>query len=105
MEITVTDNTFKSEVLESNIPVIIDFWAPWCGPCKMIAPVIEQIAKEYSGKIKVCKVNVDENSGIASQYSIMSIPTVLIVKDGEVVDQSIGAVSLDAIREKVNQFI
>ena len=86
------DNNFQQEVLNSDIPVVVDFYADWCGPCKMIGPVIEQLAEAYAGKIKVGKVNVDENMNLAAQYRIMSIPAVMFFKNGAVQDQIIGAV-------------
>ena len=88
--IDVTDETFESEVLKSDKPVLVDFWAPWCGPCRMAAPVLEKIAQEYQGKLKVCKLNVDEARQTAINYGIMSIPTLNIYKNGKVVDQIIG---------------
>jgi thioredoxin 1 len=87
-----TDANFKAEVLDSTIPVLIDFWAPWCGPCRMVAPVVEQIAAEYAGKAKVGKVNVDDNPTIATNYGIRSIPTLIVIKAGKVIGQVIGAV-------------
>jgi len=92
MEIKVNDANFKQEALDSNIPVLVDFWAPWCMPCNMVAPVVEEIAKEYQGKLKVCKVNVDEAPDTASRYEIMSIPTLAILKNGKMVDKILGAV-------------
>lgn len=89
-EIVLTVDNFKTEVLESDIPVLVDFWAPWCGPCKMLGPVISELAEEYEGKVKVGKVNVDEEDELAAQYGIQSIPTVLLFKGGEVVEQSLG---------------
>ena len=89
-EIILTSDNFETEVIGSEIPVLVDFWAPWCGPCKMLGPVISQIAEENEGKVKVGKVNVDEEDELAAQYGIQSIPTVLLFKGGEVVEQSLG---------------
>lgn len=97
----VTDSNFVSEVLQSSVPVIADFWAVWCGSCRMIAPVIEELAGEYEGKIKVVKVDVDNNPKIAMQFGIRSIPTLLIFKEGQVVEQIVGAVSKKHIVEKL----
>ncbi|MBN2132985.1 MAG: thioredoxin [Sedimentisphaerales bacterium] len=86
----VTDDSFESEVLQAGTPVLVDYWAPWCGPCKMAAPVLEKLAGEYEGRLKVCKMNVDEQREVAGQYGIMSIPTMCLFKDGEMVDQITG---------------
>ena len=91
-EIKLNETNFDQEVLKSDIPVLVDFWADWCMPCKMISPVIEEIAREYDGKFKVCKLNVDDAQAIAANYEVMSIPTLIIFKNGEVVDKITGAV-------------
>lgn len=88
--ITFNDQNFKEEVLDSKIPVLVDFWAPWCGPCQMVGPVMEEITKEYEGKVKVGKINVDENSQTPNQYSVMSIPTVILFKEGKEVIRKVG---------------
>ncbi len=88
----VKESDFKEVVLDSELPVLVDFWAPWCGPCRMVAPVVEEIAQQYEGKIKVVKLNTDENPQIASQYGIRSIPTLMVFKDGEKKDMVVGAV-------------
>lgn len=88
----ISDQTFKAEVLEANTPVLVDFWAPWCGPCRMVGPVVDELAGEMAGKVKFTKLNVDDNQASAAQYGIMSIPALLIFKNGQVVQQHVGAV-------------
>lgn len=90
MEITLTKDNFKEETTNTNLPVLVDFWASWCGPCRMLAPIVEQIAEEYEGKIKVGKVNVDEEPELAAAFNVSSIPTVIIIKDGAVSEVSVG---------------
>ena len=100
-----TDATFEQEVLKADVPVLVDFWAPWCGPCRMIAPVVEEIATEYNGKLKVVKLNTDENQDTAVKYGIRSIPTLGIFKDGKVVDAVIGAVPKKLLEDKLKAHI
>ena len=90
-ELKITRENFENEVMKSDIPVLIDFWAPWCGPCRMMGPIIEQLAEEYEGKAKVGKVNVDEEGELSQAFGVMSIPTIVLVKDGKVVKQAVGA--------------
>ena len=101
--VTVTDDTFESEVVQSNIPVVVDFWAEWCGPCKMIAPVVEELATEFDGKMSFAKVDVDNNPGISTNYGIRSIPTLIIFKNGAPVDQIVGAVGKNILVERINK--
>jgi thioredoxin 1 len=97
-----TDASFPSDVIDCNVPVLVDFWATWCGPCKAIAPVLEQIAAEYDGKVRVCKVDVDHNQGTAQQYGVRNIPTLLLFKGGKVIDQRVGALNKKALEEFIN---
>ncbi|MGA2622591.1 MAG: thioredoxin [Bacteroidota bacterium] len=99
--VQVEDTNFQAEVLNSSIPVLVDFWAVWCGPCKMIAPVVEDLAKDYDGKLKVMKMDVDSNPKTAMQYGIRSIPTLLVFKGGQVVEQIVGAVPKRHLVDKV----
>jgi thioredoxin 1 len=101
----VSDATFDQEVLQSAQPVLVDFWAVWCGPCKAIAPIVEGVAATYAGKLKVAKVNVDQSTGTPSRYGIRGIPTLLFFKGGQVIDQVVGYVSQDVIEEKVKHLL
>lgn len=104
-DITVTDANFDSEVLKSDTPVLVDFWAVWCGPCRMLDPIVEEIAKELAGKVKVGKVNVDENPMVTQKFGIMSIPTIMIFKSGTVVKQFIGVQSKETLLSELNKLI
>lgn len=97
----ITKDSFDAEVLKSNVPVIVDFWASWCGPCQMLAPIIKEIAEEYKDKIKVCKVNVDAQSELAVQFGIVSIPTIIVFKNGEIINKSVGLLSKEEILELI----
>jgi thioredoxin 1 len=99
MAIQVTDSTFETEVLKCDLPVLVDFWAPWCGPCRAIAPVIDELTQEYAGRVKIAKLNVDENSSTPSKYGIRAIPTLILFKGGDVVEQITGAVSKGSIKD------
>ncbi|NWF50109.1 MAG: thioredoxin [Ignavibacteriaceae bacterium] len=101
----ITDSNFDDEVLKSSLPVLIDFWAVWCGPCKMIAPIIEELANEYEGKAKICKLDVDENQQTSIKYGVRSIPTLLLFKEGKLKDTIIGAVPKNVIVQKLNSVI
>ena len=105
MEIKITDNNFEAEVKKSSMPVLVDFYADWCGPCKMMAPLVAQLAESYEGKCKVGKCNTDENSALTREYRIMSIPTFILFKDGEVAETIIGAVSKNELEAKIKQVL
>jgi thioredoxin 1 len=102
---SVTDASFKEEVLDSDVPVLVDFWAPWCGPCRMVAPVVDEIADQYAGQVKVVKVNTDENPNTASQYGIRSIPTLMIFKGGQRVDMVVGAVPKTTLANTLEKYL
>jgi len=104
-EVTLTDGNFEKEVISSDVPVLVDFWAAWCGPCKMVAPALAKIAEKYEGKLKVGKLNVDEELKLAQQYKIQSIPTLAMFKGGEIVSQKVGALSLSALESWANEYI
>jgi thioredoxin 1 len=98
-----TDGNFKKEVLESDLPALVDFWAPWCGPCRTIAPLIDELAKEYRNKLRVCKINVDENPRIATQYAVMSIPTLIFFKNGKVIEQVVRVLNKAELKRKIEE--
>ena len=101
--IEVNEGSFASEVLQSSIPVLVDFWAPWCGPCRMLSPTVEAVASDFVGKLKVAKVNVDDNSGLSGTYDIRGIPSLLLFKDGKVVDTSVGSVNKSQLTDFINK--
>jgi len=101
----VQDDSFNKEVIQSNLPVLVDFWAPWCGPCRMIAPIIEEIANDFDGSVKVVKINTDKSPTIADKYGIRSIPTVMVFIKGEKVDTVIGAVPKSTLINKIKKYI
>ena len=103
--IHVSDNEFETAVLKSNIPVLVDFWAPWCGPCKMVAPILEKLAAEYGGKVTIAKVNTDEDPRWAMQYGVQGIPTLLFMRNGKVEDRIIGVVPAPVIKGKIDALL
>ena len=103
--IHLTKDNFKAEVLESKIPVLVDFWATWCGPCRIITPVIEEISENYAGKVKVGKINTEEESALSGEYGVISIPTLIFFRDGKPVDQVIGSVAKNAIAKKLDAIL
>ncbi len=100
LEITTTN--FQGEVVESDVPVLVDFWAEWCGPCRMVGPVVDEISEDYAGRIKVAKLDVDAEPGLASRFGVLSIPTIFLFKDGEVIEQSVGAKPKDRLVRELN---
>lgn len=105
MEITLTEANFEKEVLESTLPVIVDFWAPWCAPCNIVAPILKELAEEYSGRLKVGKLNTDENHMLADRYGIRGIPTLMIFKQGEVVEQIVGALPKSQLQPIIDKHL
>ena len=103
--VAVTDETFQEEVLDHELPVMVDFWAEWCGPCRMVAPVLEKMAEEFAGKIRIAKVNVDENPQLSQAFKVMSIPTLMMVKDSTIVFSQPGALPEPAVRDLIKQLI
>jgi thioredoxin 1 len=101
----VTDAAFEKTVLESKIPAVVDFWAPWCGPCRMVAPTLDKLAKEYEGKLLIAKVNTDENPEWATKYGVQGIPTMLLVADGKIIHRQVGALPEPMLRDVVTQFL
>jgi thioredoxin 1 len=104
MELNISDSNFDA-ILAEGLPVLVDFWAPWCGPCRRVGPIVEELAAEYEGKVRICKCNVDENDGIPMKYSIRNIPTLLFFKNGELVDRLVGAVPKQDIEDKLKSLL
>lgn len=100
--VTISDSSFDADVIKSDLPVLVDFWAEWCGPCRMIAPLLDELANDYAGKVKVCKMNVDENAEVPAKFGVRGIPTLLLFINGEVKAQQVGAVSKNQLREFVD---
>jgi thioredoxin 1 len=103
--VTLTQENFQSQVLQSGTPVLVDFWAEWCGPCKMIGPVLDELATEYEGKVKIGKVNIDEHQGLAAEYGVRAIPTLLVIKNGQVAEQMVGAKSKRDLKASLDKAV
>jgi len=101
----VTDDTFEQEVLQSSMPVLVDYWADWCGPCKMISPILDEVAKEYTGRLKVCKLNIDENQATPPKYGIRGIPTLMVFKNGKLIDKLVGAYPKPTLVAKIQKYL
>lgn len=105
MPLEISDQSFEEAVIKSDKPALVDFWAPWCGPCRMVAPVIDKLSEKYRDKFKFCKLNVDENPKTAAKFNVMSIPTIMLFKDGKVADTVIGAVPEDTLKTKIDRLL
>jgi thioredoxin 1 len=104
-DLTFSDQNFQKDVLSSQTPVLVDFWAPWCAPCRIVGPIVDELAKDYEGKLKVGKLNVDDNPETAGKYGVMSIPTIMLFKDGQPVKTMVGAQSKDALKRNIDEFV